>query len=121
MGSVRHVIRPVADVDIGDLRSDLVTIGRAVDLTKDRSAGVMLAIAHTATIDPEFARSIHNNMAEPFIGAMRDVIGKAIARGQLRPQAQDLMYAPDVLPSLALAGGCLAQRSQLMAKRCFPS
>jgi hypothetical protein len=81
----------------------------------------MLAIAHTATIDPEFARSIHNNMAEPFIGAMRDVIGKAIARGQLRPQAQDLMYAPDVLPSLALAGGCLAQRSQLMAKRCFPS
>jgi hypothetical protein len=51
-GSVRHVMRPVADVDIGDLRSDLVTIGRAVDLTKDRSAGVMLAIAHTATIDP---------------------------------------------------------------------
>ena len=43
-----------------------------------------------------------SEIAEPFIAAMRDVIAKAIAHGQLRPQAQDLMYAPDILPSLAL-------------------
>lgn len=100
--AVRHLIDPVDDVDTGNLRDDLVALGRAVDLSKGRSAGLMLAIGHIASVDPEFARSIQDNLAAPFRAAMAGVVSRAVHRGELPVAAMDLEYVADVLPSLAL-------------------
>jgi AcrR family transcriptional regulator len=99
---IRMVISPVGNIDTGDLRGDLLALGYAVDMAKPRTPGLMLAIAHAATNDPEFARSIEENLAAPYRTAMRNVIDNAIDRGELRPGARDLTYVADLLPSVAL-------------------
>jgi AcrR family transcriptional regulator len=103
LAAVRLVISPVEEVDTGDLRDDLLAIGHVVELTKARAAGFMLAIAHAAINDPEFAHSIEENLAAPYRIAMRKAIDNAINRGDLHPGARDLTYAADILPAIALS------------------
>ncbi|MET9129664.1 TetR-like C-terminal domain-containing protein [Streptomyces antibioticus] len=74
-----------------------------VELAKARAAGFMLAIAHAAINDPEFAHSLEENVAAPYRAAMRKAIDNAIGRGELRPGARDLTYAADILPAIALS------------------
>ncbi|MGE2735400.1 TetR/AcrR family transcriptional regulator [Mycolicibacterium vaccae] len=102
LDAIRYAVRPIDDVDTGDLRSDLIAIGRAVDHSKQRSAGFMLAIGHTATIDGDFAELVQENLGAPVIAATRKAIAAAVDRGELRPGATELRYIVDVLPSLAL-------------------
>lgn len=102
LDAIRYAVRPVGDIDTGELRADLIAIGRAVDHSRKRSAGFMLAIGHTATVDPDFARSVQENLGAPVIAATRKAIGAAVDRGEINPTAADLEYIADVLPSLAL-------------------
>lgn len=99
---IRLVISPVAGVDTGELRGDLVALGHTVDMSKTRAAGLMLAIAHVTANDPEFARAVEENLSVPYRTAMRTAIDNAIERGELRPGARDLSYVADVIPAIAL-------------------
>lgn len=99
---IRMVISPVEDIDTGDLRGDLLAIGHTIDMSKPRSPGLVVAIAHAATNDPGFARAIEENLAAPYRTAMRNAIDNAINRQELRPGARDLTYAAVILPAIAL-------------------
>ena len=110
---IRLVISPVEGVDTGDLRGDLLAIGHAVDMSKTRSAGFMLAIAHVATNDPEFAHSVEENLAGPYRTSMRTAISSAIGRGELRPAARDLAYVADILPAIALSRRIFGSAEQI--------
>ena len=99
---IRLVISPVEEIDTGDLRGDLMAIGHTVDMAKTRAVGLMLAIAHVAPNDPDFARSVEENLATPYRAAMRTAIENAIDKGELRPGARDLTYVADILPAIAL-------------------
>ncbi|BBZ35092.1 TetR/AcrR family transcriptional regulator [Mycolicibacterium confluentis] len=102
LAAIRYAVHPVGEIDHGDLRADLIAIGRAVDHSKQRSAGFMLAIGHTATMDPEFAKAVQENLGGPVIAATRRAIRAAVARGELNPAAEKLRYVADILPSLAM-------------------
>lgn len=102
LDAVRYAVRPIDDIDTGDLRADLIAIGRSVDHSKQRSAGFMLAIGHTATVDPDFARLVQQNLGAPVIAATDRAIRAAVDRGEINPAATELHYIADVLPSLAL-------------------
>jgi AcrR family transcriptional regulator len=102
LAAIRYAVHRVGDIDHGDLRADLIEIGRAVDHSKHRSAGFMLAIGHTATLDPEFAKAVQENLGGPVIAATRRAIRAAVGRGELNPAAEQLRYIADILPSVAL-------------------
>jgi AcrR family transcriptional regulator len=110
---IRLVIRPVEGVDTGDLRGDLLAIGHTVDMSRTRAPRLLLALAHVAAKDPEFARSVDENLAAPYRAAMRTAIDKAISRGELRPGARDLSYVADIVPAIALGRRVFGSAEQI--------
>ena len=102
LDAIRYAVRPIDDIDTGDLRSDLIAIGRAVGHSKQRSAGFMLAIGHTATVDPDFARLVQEHLGAPVIPATHKALRAAVDRGEIDPRATRLRYVADILPSIAL-------------------
>lgn len=113
LAAIRYAVQPVGDIDHGDLRADLIAIGRAVDHSKQRSAGFMLAVGHAATLDPEFAEAVQENLGGPVIAATRKAIRNAVARGELSPAAEKLRYVADVLPSIALGRRVFGVRGRI--------
>ena len=113
LDALRYAVTPIGGVDTGELRADLIAIGRAVDHSKKRSDGFMLAIGHTATVDPDFARAVQENLGGPVIAATRRAVKAAVDRGEISPAATSLGYIADILPSLALGRRVFGVRGRI--------
>jgi AcrR family transcriptional regulator len=86
-----HVVSP----DTGSLRGDVVAIGRAM-LCKFRLHGAILrAFAAETARNPALGESFRRTFLDERRAAMRDVLARGVARGELPPYA-DLELLGDV-------------------------
>ena len=108
-------VRPVGDIDIGELRADLIAIGPRRGPPKKCSAGPCVChIGHTATVDPDFARYRRTSGA-PVIITTRKAITAAVERGETNPSALEQIHCRR--PALAGAGAPDVRRPRTVRRR----
>jgi AcrR family transcriptional regulator len=94
----REQMGPVAVPDTGSLRGDVEAIVAMVPaFDGDRSTlGVLLGLANAARRDPELAAAIRDQGLARSRQGFRQVLNRAVARGEI-PPGRDLTLVPDVL------------------------
>jgi AcrR family transcriptional regulator len=95
----REQIGAVAIPDTGSLRGDLDAIVAMVPEFEgdDRnSLSVLLGLANAARHDPELAAAIRDHALARSRKSFREVLDRAVARGEI-PPGRDLALVPDVL------------------------
>jgi AcrR family transcriptional regulator len=112
---VRHLNRGITAPDTGSLEGDWLALADTVlSAARTTNSAVFLPrlLAESAG-DPELHRIFYENLVEPRRSATREVLERAIARGELREDL-DLELAMDVLVGpiiyrLLIAGGDIEQ------------
>jgi AcrR family transcriptional regulator len=112
---VRHLNRGITAPDTGSLASDWLALSDAVlSAARTSNAAVFLPrlLAESAG-DPELHRIFYENLVQPRRAATREVLERAIARGELR-DGLDLELTMDVLVGpiiyrLLISGGDVGQ------------
>ncbi|MFZ4155516.1 TetR/AcrR family transcriptional regulator [Streptomyces pseudogriseolus] len=88
----------VADVDTGSLRGDLHTIiGREDDCDMAQNVALMRALSMAAHQNDELRQALRDLLVEPEIDEFRRIIGRAVDRGEIRPDTPALNYIVHML------------------------
>ncbi|MEV5234644.1 TetR/AcrR family transcriptional regulator C-terminal ligand-binding domain-containing protein [Streptomyces pseudogriseolus] len=88
----------IADVDTGSLRSDLHTIiGREDDCDMAQNVALMRALSMAAHQNDELRQALRDLLVEPEIDEFRRIIGRAVDRGEIRPDTPALDYIVHML------------------------
>jgi AcrR family transcriptional regulator len=112
---VRHLNRGIAAPDTGSLEGDWIALAdtvRSAARTTNSAVFLPRLLAESAG-DPELHRIFYENLVQPRRAATREVLERAIVRGELREDL-DLELAMDVLAGpiiyrLLIAGGDIEQ------------
>jgi AcrR family transcriptional regulator len=98
----RDQLRPPAPPDTGSLRGDVeAMISSMPDLGpgQGRQVDVLVGLATAASRDPELRAALYGPVLEQPRRALRDVLDRAAARGEI-PAGRDLSLVPDVVIAL---------------------
>ncbi|MEU3364804.1 TetR/AcrR family transcriptional regulator [Streptomyces pseudogriseolus] len=88
----------IADVDTGSLRGDLQTIiGREDDCDMAQNVALMRALSMAAHQNDELRQALRDLLVEPEIDEFRRIIGRAVDRGEIRPDTPALDYIVHML------------------------
>ncbi|MGA5287744.1 TetR/AcrR family transcriptional regulator [Streptomyces pseudogriseolus] len=88
----------IADVDTGSLRGDLHTIiGREDDCDMAQNVALMRALSMAAHQNDELRQALRDLLVEPEIDEFRRIIGRAVHRGEIRPDTPALDYIVHML------------------------
>ncbi|MGA5416437.1 TetR/AcrR family transcriptional regulator [Streptomyces pseudogriseolus] len=88
----------IADVDTGSLRGDLHTIiGREDDCDMAQNVALMRALSMAAHQNDELRQALRDLLVEPEIDEFRRIIGRAVDRGEIRPDTPALDYIVHML------------------------
>jgi AcrR family transcriptional regulator len=104
--ALRHH-KPVslADIDTGSLPGDLHQLVRCHDVSEvKRDQELMRGLAHAAFQNEELFRALRELLIEPELASFRDLVQRAVDRGELAADSP----ARDFLPHM-LFGGALAR------------
>jgi AcrR family transcriptional regulator len=95
---------PLTIPDTGSLRSDIDAMIASVpdfDEAAKQQIAVVLGLAGAATRDAELRTALENNLLSRPRRAIREVLDRAVTRGEIDPQS-DLELVPDILLGLNL-------------------
>ncbi len=98
----RDQLRPSALPDTGSLRGDVEAMTSSIPdfgPAEGRQVGVLLGLATAASRDPELRAALYGPLLEQPRRALRDVLDRAAARGEI-PAGRDLSLVPDVVIAL---------------------
>ncbi|MET9369628.1 TetR/AcrR family transcriptional regulator [Streptomyces griseoflavus] len=88
----------IADIDTGTLRGDLhAIIGREDDCVMARNAALMRALAMAVHHNDDLRRAFKELLVEPEMEEFRRMIGRAVGRGEIRPDNPALDYMVHML------------------------
>ncbi|GGV53998.1 TetR/AcrR family transcriptional regulator [Streptomyces griseoflavus] len=88
----------IADIDTGTLRGDLhAIIGREDDCVMARNAALMRALAMAVHHNDDLRRAFKELLVEPEMEEFRRMIGRAVDRGEIRPDNPALDYMVHML------------------------
>ncbi|MEU4011914.1 TetR/AcrR family transcriptional regulator [Streptomyces pseudogriseolus] len=88
----------IADVDTGSLRGDLHTIiGREDDCDMAQNVALMRALSMAAHQNDELRQALRELLVEPEVDEFRRIIGRAVDRGEIRPDTPALNYIVHML------------------------
>ena len=90
--------RPAAP-DTGNLHDDALGFFRSLVDYSTLHAEAVAAISGEALTDPRFGDAFRTALAEPVMGAVREIVERAVARGEL-PPSTDVALLCSVAPAL---------------------
>ncbi|GGZ38756.1 TetR family transcriptional regulator [Streptomyces poonensis] len=83
-----------ADIDTGSLAGDLREVAREGGTRSGRDTRLLQALAHAITQDEELQRALRDAFVEPELAALRKIIDRAVARGEIAADHPALEYVP---------------------------
>ncbi|MGX1546237.1 TetR/AcrR family transcriptional regulator [Streptomyces adustus] len=85
-GAIRHQ-KPHADgVDTGSLRGDLyAAVTREDDFRMEQNSGLLRGLAMVMHENPDVLRAFRELIIEPGTEELREMLGRAVARGEITP------------------------------------
>jgi AcrR family transcriptional regulator len=96
----RYADLTIDDVpDTGSLRSDLQALQQAKRRIAADTDGVMSGLASVVRDDPEVAAAFHRQFVDARTGVMRDLLERALLRGEI-PADRDLDLIAKVVPAM---------------------
>jgi len=98
----REQFAPLQIPDTGSLRGDIDAVIAALpdfDESAQRLMAVLAGLATAASRDPELREEFSNTLLERPRRAMRQILDRAVARGEIAPE-RDLDLVPDVVIGL---------------------
>lgn len=82
------------DIDTGSLAEDLRQAARAAGEGAGRDTGLLQALGHAVMEDPELKGALREALVEPEIAALRDILARGVARGEVSAGHPALEYVP---------------------------
>lgn len=88
----------IGDIDTGSLRGDLRSlIGREDDCVMERNAALMRALAMAVHTNDDLRRAFRDLFVEPEVDEFREIVRRAVDRGEVRPDNPALAYMVHML------------------------
>ncbi|WP_405824374.1 TetR/AcrR family transcriptional regulator [Streptomyces sp. NBC_01390] len=81
-------------VDTGSLGGDLRAAARATGASSGSDTQLMQALGHAAMQDPELQQALREAIVEPELAAYREMIRRAVERGEVAADHPALEYVP---------------------------
>jgi AcrR family transcriptional regulator len=101
------------DLDRGSLRADLLALGAELMSGGERSGRLVLALASAVQAEPSIAAAVSTHLAAPFETRTAAIVERAVARGELAPDALEVPYAQNLLPALTTTHLLLAPNTPI--------
>lgn len=89
--------------DSGSLREDLLLVTRSFGGAAACSSELFASVAHAARTDDRLCQAVRERISEPSRQVTARVVARAVARGDLHPDAARLALFHDLLPALLMA------------------
>ncbi|WP_369179915.1 TetR/AcrR family transcriptional regulator [Streptomyces mutabilis] len=86
-----------ADIDTGSLAEDLRQAARAAGEGAGKDTGLLQALGHAVMEDPELKCALREALVEPEIAALRGILERGVARGEVPAGCPALEYVPTQL------------------------
>jgi len=83
-----------SDVDTGSLAGDLREAARTAGEWSGRDTQLMQALGHAVMQDPELQQALREALVEPELCAFREMIRRAVERGEVPADHPALEYVP---------------------------
>jgi AcrR family transcriptional regulator len=91
-------------VDTGSLRGDLYEVARRVgEGPRRKDSALLRALGHAIRCNEELARCIHETMIQPELDIMREIVERAVARGEVDPENPAIRFATHTIAGAAFA------------------
>ncbi|GGM04377.1 TetR family transcriptional regulator [Streptomyces fumigatiscleroticus] len=88
----------IADVDTGSLRGDLrALVAREDDCGMEQNSALMRALAMAVHTNPDLRQAFKELLVEPEMMEFKRVLGRAVERGEIRPDNPALDYIVHML------------------------
>ncbi|MBC2876069.1 MULTISPECIES: TetR/AcrR family transcriptional regulator [Streptomyces] len=88
----------VDDIDTGTLRGDLVALTACADPAQmERDAALMRGLGHAVHCNPDLHRALRELLVEPEKAALRRLLDRAVARGELAPDTPAMEFVAHIL------------------------
>jgi AcrR family transcriptional regulator len=101
-----HARRPdITGIDTGALRTDLYELADRLVPVVAEETDLILAIAYAARRDPELGRAQRAMIVAPQRAALGVILGQAVARGEIPPDAPAMAFVPHLIIGAVLARG----------------
>jgi AcrR family transcriptional regulator len=97
-------------VDTGSLAGDLRAAARATGEASGHDTQLLQALGHAATQDPELQEALREAIVEPELAAFREMIRRAVERGEVPADHPALEYVPAQMMGVARARPVLEGR-----------
>ncbi|MDG9722497.1 MULTISPECIES: TetR/AcrR family transcriptional regulator [unclassified Streptomyces] len=81
-------------IDTGSLAEDLRQAARAAGEGAGKDTGLLQALGHAVMQDPELQCALREALVEPEIAALREILGRGVARGEIPAGHPALEYVP---------------------------
>ncbi|MFB6549087.1 TetR/AcrR family transcriptional regulator C-terminal ligand-binding domain-containing protein [Streptomyces sp. NPDC056405] len=82
------------DIDTGSLAEDLRQAARAAGGGAGKDTGLLQALGHAVMEDPELKGALREALVEPEIAALKDILARGVARGEVPVGHPALEYVP---------------------------
>ncbi|MFF7800958.1 TetR/AcrR family transcriptional regulator [Streptomyces olivaceus] len=83
-----------ADIDTGSLAEDLRRAAAAAGEGTGKDTGLLQALGHAVMEDPELKCALREALVEPEIAALREILARGVARGEVPAGQPALEYVP---------------------------
>ncbi|MEU3896683.1 TetR/AcrR family transcriptional regulator [Streptomyces sp. NPDC045251] len=83
-----------AEIDTGSLAEDLRQAARAAGGGAGKDTGLLQALGHAVMEDPELKGALREALVEPEIAALRAILERGVARGEVPAGHPALEYVP---------------------------
>lgn len=83
-----------ADIDTGSLADDLRQAAAAAGEGAGKDTGLLQALGHAVMEDPELKCALREALVEPEIAALRAILARGVARGEVPTGHPALEYVP---------------------------
>ncbi|MET9833599.1 TetR/AcrR family transcriptional regulator C-terminal ligand-binding domain-containing protein [Streptomyces sp. NPDC006385] len=81
-------------IDTGTLAEDLRQAARVAGAWSDKDTRLLQALGHAATQDPELRCALREALVEPEIEALKEILRRGVARGEVVADHPALEYVP---------------------------
>ena len=90
--AMRHIKFVALDLDTGSLRGDLYELAGQIGRGAEGETVFMNAIGHAIHRDPELGVAMRETLITPFRQVLRELLERAVARGEVRADAAALDF-----------------------------
>ncbi|MCK9877579.1 TetR/AcrR family transcriptional regulator [Frankia sp. Ag45/Mut15] len=107
--ALRHDNPPPARIDTGSLHGDLLAMTTVLGDVAPTDAPLLASLAHASYLDPDLGAALRRRLFAPFHAILRDILNRAVERGEIPPGSPALEFSPLVfmamMPGRALFEG----------------